>query len=492
MEVDLDDALEHSEAIALSRVSDNTRSDTGNADRLVRTHKGRLLCAEGIGWHSWDGKRWRAEAYASAYRAARDTAKNIHAEATEIQRRMVGLEVGNQDWKVLEGMAKRTKEWARASEQHNHIDSTLKNAAQHEAFHVKATELDTNPILLNVSNGTLVLPTLEEPEPVLHPHDPADRITKVSPASYDPGAPAASWGANMERFVPDANVRAFLQRCAGAGLYGYRSREILYLYGLGANFKSSYLRGIREALGDYAYVTDPDLLVSSSRDPKSVSDKAMIAELQGRRFVTTSEIDEGQALAEGMVKVLTEDKLRGEFKHQRGFEFEPQYTIAISANHMLTVRGTDDGIYDRIHMVEFGVRLDPSEKNTYYFEQHLLPELDGILAWAVRGAQDYAARGFRTDPPERVLAWTAAYRLDQDVFARWLESECELDPDGQVERVNLWENFVAFLRAENARGIKQSQWKKSLFKAGIEERYVTGAGRRTWVYSGISLKIPPI
>jgi putative DNA primase/helicase len=227
-------------------------------------------------------------------------------------------------------------------------------------------------------------------------------------------------------------------------LYGHRSRELLYLFGGGSNFKSSLLRGIREAMGDYAYHTDPDLLVGSS-GRKSVSDKQLMAELQGKRLVTTSEIKADQSLAEGMLKFLTEEVIRAEYKHERGFTYVPQFKLMLSANHKLQVSGRDDGIWDRISLVEFDVRI--TEKDEQYFEKHLRPELDGILAWCIRGAEDYARRGFQLDPPEQVKASTQRYREEQDVISRWLAQECELQPDARIGRQDLWSSFIAFTKA---------------------------------------------
>ena len=55
-------------------------------------------------------------------------------------------------------------------------------------FAATVRELDADPYLINVANGTLDLRTGE-----LKPHDPRDRITKVTRAAYDPDARADVW-----------------------------------------------------------------------------------------------------------------------------------------------------------------------------------------------------------------------------------------------------------------------------------------------------------
>ena len=49
-------------------------------------------------------------------------------------------------------------------------------------------ELDRDPWLLNVQNGTLDLRTLE-----VRPHNVADLITRIAPAPYEPEAPRDLW-----------------------------------------------------------------------------------------------------------------------------------------------------------------------------------------------------------------------------------------------------------------------------------------------------------
>jgi putative DNA primase/helicase len=53
------------------------------------------------------------------------------------------------------------------------MEGVLKVAAALEPFSATVRDLDADPYLLNVANGTLDLRTMELP-----PHDPADRMTK--------------------------------------------------------------------------------------------------------------------------------------------------------------------------------------------------------------------------------------------------------------------------------------------------------------------------
>jgi putative DNA primase/helicase len=59
---------------------------------------------------------------------------------------------------------------------------------------VPLEELDADPMLFNVLNGTIDLRT-----GALLPHDPKQLITKLSPVLYDPGSTAPRWQAFLKR-----------------------------------------------------------------------------------------------------------------------------------------------------------------------------------------------------------------------------------------------------------------------------------------------------
>ncbi len=271
-------------------------------------------------------------------------------------------------------------------------------------------------------------------------------------------------------------------------MYGHRSEELQYLYGLGANFKSTFLEGLFTVMGDYAVLVHPDILVAQP-GRKSVSDKAEFAKLRGARLVTTGEIEKGERLAEGTVKRLTETRIQGEYKYRDSFEFVPEFSLWFSANYKLKIEGTDQGIWRRLRFTEWRVQLPADERDPQYFDKYLAPELDGILAWCVRGAQDYHTRGDRTDPPKQVHAWTENYRGESDLVARWLAEECELVADATTDANDLWSSFESFTKNEKGIRVPRAEWKDRLAEAGLREhRSRTIDGQRR-MYDGVKLTV---
>jgi putative DNA primase/helicase len=77
-------------------------------------------------------------------------------------------------------------------------------------------------------------------------------------------------------------------------------------------------------------------------------------------------------------------------------------------NHRPLIRGTDAGIWRRIHLIPFTVQIPREEQDPFFLRGRLLPELPGILACAVQGC--LAWQQDRLGVPREVREATDAYR----------------------------------------------------------------------------------
>jgi putative DNA primase/helicase len=120
------------------------------------------------------------------------------------------------------------------------------------------------------------------------------------------------------------------------------------------------------------------------------------------------------------------------------FTFEPTLKLLLATNHRPEIRGTDEGIWRRIHLIPFLRTIDPANVDEN-LEATLREEAPGILAWAVRGCLDWQQGGLR--PPAAVVDATAEYRQESDSVRRFIEDCCECLHGAQVEAGKL---FVAY------------------------------------------------
>lgn len=369
------------------------------AYRLAKQHGGKLMHVHGIGWHYWDGTRWAYDDIGEAKRSVLKILKASWAQAFSMS--------DKQEQKRLTSDVKKCESSAG-------IAGVLSIAAVLKEFATTVRDIDADPYLLNVANGTLDLHSLE-----LRPHLPADHITKISRGAYDPNAEAKNWAEFLKRVLPDEDVRQFLQRVAGVGLIGTVREHILpILTGTGANGKSVFDHAIRFTLGDYAIAAEPDLFMHrEGAHPTGEMD------LRGVRWVSVSESDKDRRLAEATVKRLTGgDTVRARRMRQDFVEFEASHTAVLITNHLPKVSGDDPAIWRRLRVVPFDVVIPEAEQDGGLGGK-LAAEADAILTWIVAGLRDYLNTGGLAEPA-RVLVATDAYHIASDAVSRFIGDCC--------------------------------------------------------------------
>jgi putative DNA primase/helicase len=153
--------------------------------------------------------------------------------------------------------------------------------------------------------------------------------------------------------------------------------------------------------------------------------------LQGRRLVAINETADNYKLNEARVKFLTsQDTITGRKLHENFVDFYPTHKTFLTTNHKPIVRNADIGIWRRIHLLPFTVTIPQEAVEKDFLARRLIPELPGILNWALQGLATYRREGL--NPPATVLAATKDYREEMDVIGQWLEERCEIDPQATV------------------------------------------------------------
>ena len=366
------------------------------AYRVAERYAGKMVHVSGLGWFRWDATRFAPDDRGAAKRA-------VLAEL----RRALGESIGDKELRAD----------VRKCESSSGVGGVLDLAAALEPFASVVADLDADPYLLNVANGTLDLRTLE-----LRPHNSADRITKVCRGAYTPDTNSVLWEAFLARILPDEAVRGFVQRLVGVGLLGAVREHVLSIWtGQGANGKSVLDKAIRNALGDYACTAEPDLFMHrEGAHPTGEMD------LRGVRWVAVSESEKDRRLAEATMKRLTGgDTIRARRMRQDFVEFTPSHTPTLITNHLPRVSGDDPAIWRRIRVVPFDVVIPDAEQDPQ-LNDRLALEADAILTWAVQGHRDYLNRGL--DEPAGVRVATDTYHLNSDAVARFIDECCHTGP----------------------------------------------------------------
>jgi len=386
------------------------RTDLGNAERLVAEHGHDLRYAAGLGWFAWDGRRWKRDADGEVMRRVKLTVRSMYAAAAELDD---------------SGEREKLTKWALASESESRLRAAVSLAETERPVIVQPHALDSEPWLFNAANGTIDLRT-----GALREHRRDDLLTRITPVRFDNLAESPVWDAFLTKITGgDAELAAFLRRAAGYTLTGHTTEEVLFFaHGPTATGKSTKLEALRATLGEYATTADFETFLKRRGDAGIRND---IARLAGARYVVSIEVDDGKALAEGLIKILTGgDMVAARFLYRETFEFQPVFKLWLAANERPRVSADDGAIWRRIIQIPFVQVIPEAERDERVkLELRSNPEVQSaILTWAVRGCLEWQERGL--DIPQSVREYTAAYRAENDPLREWIEESCELTPDG--------------------------------------------------------------
>jgi len=375
-------------------------TDTGNAARFGNRHKGQVIYVSGRGWMIWDDLRWLRDRVAKIMELAKQLARDIYQEAETLD-----------DDAVRVAVAKH----ARSSQQAPRLKATLELAQSLPELVTEAHLLDSHDMLLGVANGVVNLKTGK-----LQAARREDLMTNHSPVAHDATAQCPQFTAFIDQVTGgDKTLAQYLQRVVGYSLTGLTVEQcLLFLYGNGANGKSTFLNLVRELLGtELASQTPSETLMA--RRSTSTND---IARLQGVRVVIANEIEDGSLLAESLVKQMTGgEALTAKFHYLEYFEFTPKFKLFIAGNHKPMIRGRDNGIWRRIRLIPFEVTIPP-EKRDRHLQEKLHAELPGILNWAIKGCLDWQESGLAA--PKVVTNAVDSYREEMDVIGQWMQDCC--------------------------------------------------------------------
>jgi putative DNA primase/helicase len=242
----------------------------------------------------------------------------------------------------------------------------------------------------------------------------------------------------------DVELQQFLQRMAGYALTGStREHALFFFYGTGGNGKGVFLNTISSLLGDYAAVAAMDSFIATTGEHHPTD----LAGLRGARLVTSQETEEGRRWAESKVKALTGgDPVAARFMRQDFFTFTPAFKLVIAGNHKPGLRGVDEAIRRRFHLVPFTVTIPPDRRDLDLPEK-LRAEWPGILQWAIDGCLAWQRDGLR--PPAAVREATESYLGDEDAIARWVEDCCVTGRQHWGASAQLWPSWQRWATAAN-------------------------------------------
>lgn len=479
----------------LKRCAAEPETDIGNGRRLLHRHRDKLLNVANRGVHVFDGRRWAwDETDSLARRLCHETAEWIGEERSvmqrfEIEQRIIadaeatagelkglrGLKPADltaeqkarmaqlQSLEVAAGEAMKAfsdrkaarARHAKSSASTSKVDNMLREASPYITRIM--SDLDQDQLALNCLNGTVrFFETRQGDRSIwdvrLDPHVREDYLTKCCAAEFNLDAAAPLFEAFIERMQPNEETRAFIQRFLGYCLTGLTHEQVFaFFHGGGRNGKSTLVDIVCRIMADYAATVPIETLAGDQRR-KGGDATPDLMRVPGARLVRASEPEAGVKFKEAMIKSLTSDEpilIRG--LHKDFIEIYPDFKLVVSGNHKPRIDNDDNGIWRRVNLVPWPVKLSPVQVDKQ-LGRKLWLERDGILAWLIRGTLSYLERGL--DPPDDVKAATDEYRAESNPIGACLDAYFEFTGDDH-DRLDPGEIFNVYERGRHKQGWPQ-------------------------------------
>lgn len=437
--------------------------DMGNAERFVDLFGENIrYCYTEKKWYYYNTQKWCVDNIGAAERMADRAIKAMSAEAKVYAQ--TDADEGTEMQKAFDKHMKTSRS--------NKSKRAMLCEVQHHVP-VLPAQMDRYRMALNTPSGVIDLKT-----GALSEHKPELYFTKITSVDLSSSADCPRWLSFLnDIFSGDKDLIRYIQKALGYSLTGSTAEQCaFFLYGTGKNGKSTFLDVVRDIFGDYAANIQPETIMVRSNTSSAINSD--IARLKGARLVTSVEPNEGVRINEGLLKQLTgDDTVTARKLYSEEFEFKPEFKLWMATNHKPIIRGTDTGIWRRIHMIPFTVAI-PDEKVDKNLPHKLKAEMTAIFKWCVDGCMLWQQEGLKM--PRAVLDSVREYRREMDVISAFINDECT--EQGTVAAKMLYAAYCKWADQNN-------EYCMSNTKFGIEigKRYEKVKLPKGIYYNGISL-----
>ncbi|WNM65391.1 DNA primase/polymerase [Gordonia phage Alyssamiracle] len=437
--------------------ADFEMNDVGNAKYLTYLYSGNLKWVYDMGrFLQWSGKQWTIDtdrhlntqlAFGLVHKHQvryAEHLKGLYLEAMGLvdEARGVMQETGVKDGSVgaADTAAKAAKSawsewnsWSRQTGNQRIIMNALDAYGAVKGNAISLDILDSKPHLMGVANGVIELGT---DSVRLRPMEREDYVTMQSPHPYAEGGldelkrnggddwmGVKLWERYLDTFIPDAEIRHFVQKVMGYALWGANPHRLLiFLKGTTSTGKSVMLKMLEVALGKEYLQNFPLSIFNEEKDEKN----PLLINLRNARIITASEPGAAQKMDESVIKRIVGD----DPNTARYLNSNDTKTIKINAlpiiatNRAPNIPNADAGLARRLCVIPFDHQV--ADKDDHKKEEMAKVCGPAILAWMVEGYINYRTEGLSRDTwPESVTSATESFSDELSDFGAFFK-ECLL------------------------------------------------------------------
>lgn len=317
------------------------------------------------------------------------------------------------------------------------------------------------------------------------PHDPEFYCTFSLPVLFDPESEKRCdrWLEFLDQTIQTKEVIAQVQEFVGYVLTRHTKYEkCLFLYGPGADGKSTFLKILKELVGteNCAALSFQDL-----------EDQFLRSSLYNKMLNISTEVG-SQALESQYFKSITSgEPLNASFKHKNSFTFAPYAKLAFAGNRFARVRDNSDGFFRKVLPVRFKHQFlegDPN-RDTDLLEK-LRQELSEIFSWAVVGlARLTQQKGFTIAQETNDLIME--YRRLNNPVLCYVEDRCNLGEQYETDKDTIYEDYKKYCEKSKYTSYSKVPFFRELNIAvsNLKQSQPRLDGERKRLYKGIAVKL---
>lgn len=319
------------------------------------------------------------------------------------------------------------------------------------------------------------------------PHSPDFFTTTYLPFDFDPSATCPEWEKFIDaQWAGDQESKDLLQQWAGYLLLPDISHhKMLLLIGRTRSGKSTIAKVMETLVGhdNVAFPTLADMGTQYGLDTLVGKNLAIIAEarISGR--------DDIRAISQRLTSISGGDRQSINRKYLSSIQASLPVRFMIATNELPQFMDSSPALAGRFLVLETTRGFSSHEQDRALFEARLLPEMSGILNWALRGLHDLRASdaGF-VGPASTRDVIDELHNLSSPVH-NWADAKCKLDPTGEERNESLYQSYVTWCNESHMTPKSLNVFCRDLKSAfpEVERTRMMYDGDRVGAYRGIRL-----
>lgn len=431
------------------------QNDDGNGDHLmdlyIQNGEHNLIWIPGLGqWVFWNGTRWARDDDGLARRCFRRVKERQFNFGDTLLNAYLELRAIDPDGQPTKDAGKKWRDWmafARSSGNNRTANAALEAATNNIGATVQEDRLDGDIHLLGFDNGIL---EMGPDGATFRAANRSDFVTLSTNVEFVPletqvrsgGEPARGvrmWQSYLERFIPDEDLRRFVQKVFGYCLLGRNTERLgIFLQGDTSTGKSTILEAIMAALGDYASPVEMEIFKDRALNPG-------LAQALPRRIITTTEAGAANNMHADTFKRMTgNDMLTAELKGVNTIiRRVPAFVPVIATNSSPNIEGADEALGRRLLVIPFDQKVTRDDVDPSASGNLRETAKQAVAAWMVDGYQMYAREGLKqSEWPIAVTGRTAEFVHGLNDIGEFVADHVELALGENVSSREVYDRYV--------------------------------------------------